>query len=68
MQLLQMHHTLKYIKSVFFEEKKKPTVVLLHVGPKVFFFYAVGKRAVPDVQALLASCHVHADLKERERV
>lgn len=68
MQLLQMHHTLKYIKTVFFEKTKQPTVVLLHVGPKVFFFYTVGKCAVPDVQALLASCHMHADLKEKGRV
>lgn len=40
-----------------------PTVVLLHEDPEVFLFGAVGKRAVPDVDALLPCRHVHADLE-----
>ena len=43
----------------------KLTVVFLHVGPKVSFFHAVSKRAVPDVLALLASGHMHANLREK---
>lgn len=42
-----------------------PTVVLLHVDPKVFLLGAVCKCAVPNVDALLPGRHVHADL-ERE--
>lgn len=39
------------------------TVVFLHVGPKVSFFNTVGKCAIPSVLALLASCHMHANLR-----
>lgn len=39
------------------------TVVFLHVGPKVSFFNTVGKCAIPNVLALLASCHMHANLR-----
>lgn len=46
---------------------EKPTVVLLHVDPKVSFFGAVRKCAVPDVDALLPGRHVHTDLDKEVR-
>ena len=45
----------------------KLTVVFLHVGPKVSFFYTVGKCAIPNVLTLFASCHVHANLKKEKK-
>lgn len=46
---------------------ENPTVVLLHVDPKVLLFGAVCKCAVPDVDALLPGRHVHADLEREGR-
>lgn len=46
---------------------ENPTVVLLHVDPKVFLFGAVCKCAVPDVDALLPRRHMHADLQREGR-
>lgn len=46
---------------------EKLTVVLLHEGPKVSFFYTVSKRTIPNVLTLLASGHMHANLAEEEK-
>lgn len=46
----------------------KLTVVFLHVGPKVSFLYAVSKRAIPNVLTLLASSHVHANLRKKNNI